>query len=65
MREYGFIQKDGQAVEPDIIRQRFFESAARSRVNPDRASAVWQAAVRGDPRALDIIARRMRHRNCR
>lgn len=55
MSDFRFIQKDGQSIDRDIIRQRFFESAARPGVNPDRASAVWQAAMRGEPHALDII----------
>jgi hypothetical protein len=50
-----FIQKDGQSIDPDIIRQRFFDSAVRSGVHPDRASAMWQAAMRGERRAFDVI----------
>ena len=55
MSDFRFIQKDGQNVGPDVIRERFFESAARSGVNAVRASALWQAAMRGEPRALEVI----------
>lgn len=50
-----FIRQDGQSVDPDIIHDRFFESAARSGVSPVRANAVWEAAMRGDTRAWDVI----------
>jgi len=55
MTDIRFIQQDGQSVDADIIRQRFFDSAVRSGVYPDRASAIWQAAMRGERRALNII----------
>jgi hypothetical protein len=50
-----FIQKDGQSVDPDTIRQHFFECAVRSGVHLDRATVIWQAAIRGDTRAWDIV----------
>ena len=55
MSDIRFIRKDGQSVEGSIVRRRFFESAYRSGINPDRASAVWQAALRGDPYARDVL----------
>jgi hypothetical protein len=55
MSDFRFIQQDGHSVDRDIIRQRFFESAVRSGVHPDRASAMWQAAMRGERRALEVI----------
>jgi len=42
MSNIRFIRKDGQSVEPDNIRERFFQSAVRSGVHPDRASAIWE-----------------------
>jgi hypothetical protein len=55
MANIRFIRKDGQSLDPDNIRERFFQSAVRSGVHPDRANAIWQAALRGDTRAWDVI----------
>jgi hypothetical protein len=55
MANIRFIQKDGRSADPDTIRERFFQSAVRSGVHPDRACAIWQAAMRGDTRAWDVI----------
>ena len=55
MRDIRLIRKDGQSADPDDIRQRFLESAARSGVNEARATALWQAAMRGERCALEVI----------
>ena len=55
MRDIRFVRTDGQSVDPDDIRQRFLESAARSGVTEARANAVWEAAMRGESRALDVL----------
>jgi hypothetical protein len=55
MADIRFINKNGTSVDIAVVRKRFFDSAIRSGVHPDRASAIWEGAMRGEPRALDVI----------
>ena len=54
MTETRFIQKDGQSVDLATVRERFFESVT-GKVNPQRASHIWNSAMLGEPYARDII----------
>ena len=55
MADIRFINKNGTSVDIAVVRKRFFDSAIRSAVHPDRASAIWEGAMRGKPRALYVI----------
>jgi hypothetical protein len=54
MTQIRFIRKDGHSVDMAIIRRRFFESIT-AKVNPQRATHIWNAGMLGDPYARDMI----------
>jgi hypothetical protein len=55
MREVRFIQKDGQSVEGEAVRRRFFEAAIAAKVHPDRVCRIWNNAMFGDPHARRLV----------
>jgi hypothetical protein len=55
MADIRFIQQDGQSVDMATIRHRFFESASAAKVNPQRATHIWNAAMLGDSYARNMI----------
>ncbi len=50
-----FIEPDGTEIEPESMRERFFQSASDAGVPIEDAEHFWQAALNGDEDIWDLI----------
>src|SRR5438045_8355839 len=61
MADIRFINKNRTSVDIAVVRKRFFDSAIRPGVHPDRASAIWEGAMRGGAPCAVCHRRRLRY----